>query len=188
MENFSFQQNEGGKKSALLIEEKNLRPHKPNPVPVIVLNFFSQMNPIILPEAILTPSEHSKPGNYENSSASHQKLVLSEIDRADSMCYSNKASLDVRQGQVLETWTSSSFFWCTYSNMEKEKRFRAANQAPAYCCVCSSHPPALRQRSHSDHIPTLHFLFCQTIFTGVCFSSYAGWQNVKQIFLNCKRN
>lgn len=110
MENFSFQQNEGGKKSAPLTEEKNLRPHKPNPVPITVLSFFSQINLIILPEAILTPSEHSKPGSYENSSASHQKLVLSEINRADFMRYSNKASLDVRQGQVLETWTSSSFF------------------------------------------------------------------------------
>lgn len=98
------------RKSASLIEEKNLRPHKPNPIPIIVSSFFFQINLIILPEAILTPSEYSKPGNYENSSASHQKLVLSEINRADFMCYSNKVSLDVRQGQVLKIWTSSSFF------------------------------------------------------------------------------
>lgn len=141
-----------------------------------------------MPEAIFTPSEYSKPGNYANSSASHQKLVLSEIESADSMCDSSTVSPDARRGQAREIWTSRSFFEYTYSNTEKAKRFRAADQAPARCCVCSSRPPAPRQRSHSDHIPTLHFLFCQTIFTGVCFSSSAAWQNVKQIFLNCKRN
>lgn len=43
MENFSFQQNEGGKKRAPLTpstEEQNLTPHKANPVPIIVLSFF----------------------------------------------------------------------------------------------------------------------------------------------------
>lgn len=73
MENFSFHQSEGGKKSPLLIEEKNLRPRKPKPMPVIGLSFLFQINLTILPEAILTP-EYSKPGGYENSPASHALL------------------------------------------------------------------------------------------------------------------
>lgn len=117
--------------------------------------FLFQINLIILREAILTRSEYSKIGNYENSSANHRKLVLSGSAELVSRATLRRFPLDIRQGQGPENWASSSFSACTVTLRKKNCSELQTKHLLLAVCV-----PAALQHRDKEAIRTtfLHYI------------------------------